>query len=99
MLEASLNRAYELTRSIADAVSQDDWLAASQLADERSPLLMSLRREQSDEALAVIREIQSIDSAVMQRVGGAREAMTSRFQDAQRRVAAASFYQKTGQLR
>ena len=99
MLEASLNRAYELTRSIAEAVSQDDWLAASQLADERSPLLMSLRQEQTDEALAVIREIQSIDSAVMQRVGGAREAMTSRFQDAHRRVAAASFYQKTGQLR
>lgn len=99
MLEASLSRAYALTRSIAEAAAQDDWLAASQLADERSPLLMSLRPEQTDEALAVIREIGLIDTAVMQRAGGARDMMASRFQDAQRRVAAASFYQKTGQLR
>lgn len=99
MLEASLARAYELTHSIAEAVAQDDWLAASRLADERSPLLMSLRPEQTDEALAVIREIQVMDTAVMQRAGGAHDMMTSRFQDAQRRVAAASFYQKTGQLR
>lgn len=99
MLEQPLARAYELTRSIAAAASQDNWLGAAELVEQRSPLLLSLKAEQTEEALAVIREIQMLDDAIMQRATGARETISDKFQEAQRRVAAAGFYQKTGQLR
>ncbi|MEA3118520.1 MAG: flagellar protein FliT [Paraburkholderia sp.] len=99
MLHAPLARAYELTCSIAVAADQDDWQIVSQLVDERSPLIMALGPEQPAQALAAIREIQRIDAAVMQRANGAREALARTFSEAQQRVTAAQFYQKTGLLR
>jgi flagellar protein FliT len=99
MLQAPLARAYELTRSIAAAAERNDWQSVSLFVDERSPLIMALGPEQTDEALAAIREIQRIDATVMQRANGAREALTRGFTEAQQRVSAAQFYQKTGLLR
>ncbi len=99
MLHAPLARAYELTRSIAAAADRDDWETVSQLVDERSPLIMALHPEQTAEALATIHEIQRIDATVMQRANGAHEALTRGFSEAQQRVTAAQFYQKTGLLR
>lgn len=99
MSDTSLSRAYALTRSIAEATEAGDWLGAARLVDERSPFIRAIGKEQSEEGLALVREIQRLDAAVMQRAGGARDMVTTRFNEAQRRVAAASFYQKTGQLR
>lgn len=99
MLHAPLARAFELTRSIAAAADRDDWASVSQFVDERAPLIMALRPEQTAEALAAIREIQRIDASVMQRANGAHEALSRSFSEAQQRVTAAQFYQKTGLLR
>jgi hypothetical protein len=94
-----LARAYELTQTMAVAIEAGDWQFASSLAEERSPLLMALAPAQSDAALATIRAIQAIDERIMGRAADARGEMETSHVDAQKRIAAASFYQSTGQLR
>ncbi len=99
MVTESLARAYELTRTLVTAVESGDWQLASDLVEERSPLIMTLERDQTDESLATIRTIQQMDTAVMSRARHAHEAMSSEFNDAKQRIAAAGFYQTTGKLR
>lgn len=99
MVSASLTRAYELTRTLVVAVEAGDWQLASDLVAERSPLIMALGRDQDDESLAAIRSIQEMDASVMGRAHNAHAAMSSEFADAKQRIAAAGFYQTTGQLR
>lgn len=99
MVTESLARAYELTRTLVVAVETGDWQLASDLVEERSPLIMALGRDQDDESLAAIRAIQEMDASVMGRARGAHAAISSEFSDARQRIAAAGFYQTTGQLR
>jgi hypothetical protein len=99
MVSESLARAYELTRTLVVAVESGDWQLASDLVEERSPLIMALGRDQNDEALAAIRAIQAMDDAIMGRAHSAHAAMSTEFADAKQRIAAAGFYQTTGQLR
>jgi flagellar protein FliT len=99
MVTESLARAYELTRTLVTAVESGDWQFASDLVEERSPLIMALERDQTEASLATIRAIQQLDTAVMSRARDAREAMSSEFSEAKQRIAAAGFYQTTGKLR
>jgi len=99
MVSESLARAYELTRTLVVAVESGDWQLASDLVEERSPLIMALGRDQDDEALAAIRAIQAMDDSIMGRAHSAHAAMSTEFADAKQRIAAAGFYQTTGQLR
>jgi hypothetical protein len=99
MVSESLARAYELTRTLVVAVESGDWQLASDLVEERSPLIMSLNRDQDEESLAAIRAIQAMDASVMGRAHSAHAAMSTEFADAKQRIAAAGFYQTTGQLR
>ncbi|QCP47754.1 flagellar protein FliT [Trinickia violacea] len=98
MTQESLSRAYELTKTIASAVEAGDWLFASDLADERSPLLMTLGPTQTPEALATIRAIQEIDATITRKTHDEREAMMSRQSEAMKRIAATSLYNTTGKL-
>ena len=63
MSNESLTRAYELTRTLVAALDAGDFAFAADLAEERSPLLMSLEREQTDEDLALIREIMALNES------------------------------------
>jgi flagellar protein FliT len=94
----SLSRAYELTQAIHSAVAEGDWPRAAELAEVRSPLLMSLTAVQSPEALAMIRAIQGLDAGIERTAHDGREAMASRQNDAMKRIAAANLYQTTGLL-
>ena len=99
MVSESLTRAFELTRTLVAAVESGDWQFASDLVEERSPLIMGLAPDQSDESLATIRAIQEMDASVMSRARDAHALMSTEFSDAKQRIAAAGFYQSTGQLR
>ncbi len=99
MVSESLARALELTRTLVAAVEAGDWQFASDLVEERSPLIMGLGPDQSDESLATIRAIQDMDAAVMGRARDEHAAMSNEFSAAKQRIAAAGFYQSTGQLR
>jgi flagellar protein FliT len=98
MLQESLSRAYEMTQTIAAAIDAGDWLMASDLADARAPLLMSLTADQTPEALATIRAIQELDAVITRRTQEEREALMSRQSGAMKGIAAASLYQTTGKL-
>ncbi len=99
MVSESLTRAYELTRTLAVAVESGDWQFASDLVEERSPLIMALGRDQDEASLATIRAIQEMDATIMSRAHTAHAAISNEFSDAKQRIAAAGFYQSTGQLR
>jgi flagellar protein FliT len=93
-----LDRAYSLTQAIESAAAQGDWLQAATHADERSPLLMSLQREQTPQALALIREIQRIDAAVAQRAQTGQEQLVTQHNESLKKIQATSLYHKTGML-
>ncbi|WP_206950690.1 flagellar protein FliT [Trinickia acidisoli] len=99
MQNESLSRAYELTRTLVAALDAGDFGFAADLAEERSPLIMSLTAEQTDEALVMIHEIRDMNATIMQKASAARDAISARFSEAQRRVSAARQYQTAGQLR
>jgi hypothetical protein len=99
MSNASLTRAYELTRTLVAALDAGDFAFAADLAEERSPLLMSLEREQTDEDLAMIREIMAMNASIVDKAAAARDAVAATQNAAQQRVSAARQYLSTGQMR
>jgi flagellar protein FliT len=99
MVSESLTRAYELTRTLVAALDAGDFLFAASLADERSPLLMSLEREQTDEDLATIRAIMAMNASITEKAAAARDAVAATHSDAQQRAAAAGQYLSAGQMR
>jgi flagellar protein FliT len=98
MSNESLSRAYELTQAMNAAAAEGDWLYAAELADTRSPLLMSLTADQTPEALATIQAIQDIDAEIERIAQRGRDALMSDMHASMRRVEAVSFYQATGRL-
>lgn len=99
MSNETISRAYELTRTLVAALDAGDIGFAADLAEARSPLLMSLVREQTDEDLAMIREIVAMNETIMAKASTARDAIATTFNDARQRVSAARQYLAAGQLR
>ena len=101
MSNESIARVYELTRTLVAALEAGDVTLAADLCDERSPLLMSISRDQAqtDEDLAMIREIVAMNTAIMDKASTARDAISTAFNQAQQRVSAAHQYAVAGQLR
>jgi flagellar protein FliT len=99
MPQESLTRAYELTRTLLAAIEAGDWQFAGDISKERSPLLMSLGPDQSDEGLAIIREIQAMNAVIIEKARQARDACAARFTDGRRRIDAARLYRATEGLR
>ena len=99
MSNESLTRAYELTRTLLAALDAGDFAFAADLAEQRTPLLMSLQREQTDDDMATIREIMAMNEAIVGKASAARDAVAATHIDAQQRVTAARQYLSTGQMR
>ena len=97
----SIERVYELTRTLVAALEAGDVSLAADLSDERSPLLMSLSRDQAqtDQDLAMIREIVEMNATIMDMASTARDTISATFNQAQQRVSAAHQYVVAGQLR
>ena len=94
----SLTCALDLTHALDAAVSQQDWLRASAIVAERSTLLMSLKPEQTPEALAKIRTIQRMDAAITAQARRGMEQLTAQHGEAMQRIKSVSLYQATGML-
>ena len=99
MPNESLARAYELTRTLVAALDAGDFAFAADLAQERSPLLMSLEREQTDEDLVKIREIIAMNASIVDKASAARDVAAQTHSDANHRVSAARQYLSTGRMR
>jgi flagellar protein FliT len=87
-----LEQVFALTQAIEQAASLADWQQAARLAEERSPLVMSIRAQQQPAALALIRQIQTIDVAVMEEARQARAGLETEYRAAMERSMAASQY-------
>jgi predicted transcriptional regulator len=99
MSQASLARVYELSQALVAALEAGDWQSAADVSKERAPLLMSLTADQSEEGLAMIREIQAMNAVIIGKAREARDICSSRFSEARRGLEAARLYRKTQRLR
>ncbi|PMS37498.1 protein FliT [Trinickia symbiotica] len=99
MSQEVLARAHELSRTIVAALEAGDWQIAADVSKERAPLLMSLAAGQSEENLAMIREIQAMNAVIIEKAREARDMCSSRFSEARRGIEAARLYRKTQRLR
>ena len=93
-----LTRVWELTQAIEHAATMSDWSNAARLAEERSPLLMSLSASQTCDAMATIRRIQAVDAAIMADAKTTRRELHAEFQVALRGTEAAGQYGQVAQL-
>ncbi|WP_235851079.1 flagellar protein FliT [Paraburkholderia piptadeniae] len=94
----ALTRVVQLTHEIHDAVRQRDWLRAEMLVSERSPLLMSLTREQSPHALVMIREIQTLDEQISEAARVGLDTLTQENAKARQRIQSVRQYHAVGML-
>jgi flagellar protein FliT len=88
-----------LTEEIDHAARIADWQRAAYLAEQRSPLLMSVGAEQSPEALALIRRIQAMDSVTLREAATAQVELASEYRTAMERTNAASSYNSMALMR
>lgn len=98
MTTDALNHALHLTEAMQSATALRDWERVAALADERSPLLMSLSPEQTPAALDTIRRIMDIDASIAQDAQTDRDRLAQQFTESRNRIRAASAYQTTGML-
>ncbi|KXV15696.1 hypothetical protein CR51_02525 [Caballeronia megalochromosomata] len=93
-----IQNAWALTEAIDEAVSQEDWTRAAELAQARAPLVMALQAEQPAEALAVIRKIQASIEAVATRAQSAQSALSTTYRRSMDGAKAASRYHQAARF-
>ncbi|KUZ15974.1 hypothetical protein WL88_02265 [Burkholderia diffusa] len=98
MTTDTLSRAFELTRAMQSAADARDWVRVAAIADERSPLLMSLSGKQTPNALDRVRQIMAIDASITKDAQADRDRLAAEFAQSQERIRAARLYQNTGML-
>lgn len=96
--KALIEQVHKLTQDIGHAAAVADWPNAARLAEERSPLLMSIGPTQDPAALALIRRIQATDAAVLDAAGTARVELQAEFNQSRRQADAASQYLKAARF-
>ncbi|MXN77235.1 flagellar protein FliT [Burkholderia sp. 4701] len=94
----TLSRAFNLTRDMQSATDARDWARVAALADERSPLLMSLSRDQTPDVLDLVRQIMAIDASITEQAQADRDRLAVEFAQSRDRIKAAGLYQTTGML-
>ena len=80
------------------ASTSSDWLRAEMLVSERSPLLMSLKQEQPPHALALIREIQTLDEQISEAARAGLDTLTQENAKARQRIQSVRQYHTVGML-
>ncbi|RKT25465.1 protein FliT [Paraburkholderia sp. RAU2J] len=93
-----IDRIWELTKSIEQAAAVADWERAAQLADERSPLLMSLDAQQAPAALDVLRLVHEIDTRIAAEAQLAQSELAAEYQASMRATRNVSQYQRIAQF-
>lgn len=95
---STIERIWQITKAIEHAAAVGEWEDAARLADERSPLLMSLPAAPAPAVLATLREVQAIDAAVAQAAQAAQHTLNTEYRAAMQATRNASLYQKVAQF-
>lgn len=93
-----ISQAWDLSQAIEVAAVGGNWPLAARLAETRSPLLTALAAEQSPDALATIRRIQSSIAAVTQAAEIAQGALVANHRRSMERANAAGLYQQASRF-
>ncbi|WP_321879618.1 flagellar protein FliT [Paraburkholderia bannensis] len=94
----SIERIWQFTKAIEQAAAVGEWERAAELADARSPLLMSLGARQTPGVLAQIKEIQAIDARVADAAQVAQKTLGAEYQASMRATRNVSQYQRIAQF-
>ncbi|WP_233803999.1 flagellar protein FliT [Paraburkholderia sp. HP33-1] len=95
MSQAELvGRVFDLTEAISLAGQLADWQRAAGLAEERSQLVRSIRREQDAESLQLIGRILEMNGAIANDARTYRDELTIEYQAAVARTQAAQQYNR-----
>jgi flagellar protein FliT len=89
---------YELTNAIEQATHLADWQRAAELAQERSPLLMSITAEQEPAALDLIRRVQTVDHRTLADARHSQAELETEYRAAMDRSKAASQYHRVARF-
>ncbi|WP_144157182.1 flagellar protein FliT [Paraburkholderia sp. BCC1885] len=89
-----VTQVYELTKAIEHAASLADWRRAAAIAEERSPLLMSITAEQEPAALELIRRIQTVDHTTLADARQSQMELATEYRAAMDRTQSVSQYHR-----
>jgi flagellar protein FliT len=93
-----VEQVYELTKAIEQAARLADWQRAAEIAEERSPLLMSITAKQEPAALELIRRIQTVDHTTLADARQSRDELETEYRAAMERTKAASQYHRVARF-
>ena len=94
----SIERIWQITKQIEQAMAVGDYQEAARLAGERSPLVMSLSAQQSPEALETLKAVIEIDSRVFANAQLAQRDLTAEYTEVMQATRGVTRYQRVAQL-
>lgn len=95
---APIERIWQITKDIEQAAAVGEWEKAAELANERSPLLMSLSEKQTGTALDVLKQVHAIDTRVAAVAQSAQTALSAEFRMAMQATRNVNQYQRVAQF-
>lgn len=95
---APIDRIWQITKDIEQAAATGEWEKAAELANERSPLLMSLPAQQTGAALDVLRQIHAIDTRIAAEAESAQSALSAEYRSAMQATRNVNQYQRVAQF-
>jgi flagellar protein FliT len=93
-----IDRIWQITKSIEQAAAVGEWMQAAELANERSPLLMSLRAPQTGAALEVLKQVHAIDTRITAEAQTAQTALSAEYRAAMQATRNVNQYQRVAQF-
>jgi len=90
----TIDRIWQITKAIEHAAAVGEWEDAARLANERSPLLMTLRAPLAAAALDTLREVHAIDLNVASAAQAAQTTLNTEYRAAMQATRNAGLYQK-----
>lgn len=95
---ADIDRIWQITKAIEQAAAVGEWEQAAQLANERSPLLMSLGAQQTPVALDVLKQVHAIDARIAQAARNATNELNIEYRAAMQATRNVNQYQRVAQF-
>ncbi|QGZ55923.1 flagellar protein FliT [Paraburkholderia acidiphila] len=95
---APIDRIWQITKDIEQAAAVGDWEKAAELANERSPLLMSLSAQQAGAALDVLKQVHAIDTRIATEAESAQSALSAEYRCAMQATRNVNQYQRVAQF-
>ncbi|WP_321937051.1 flagellar protein FliT [Paraburkholderia sp. J8-2] len=95
---APIDRIWQITKDIEQAAAVGEWEKAAELANERSPLLMSLAPKQTGAALDVLKQVHAIDMRIAEAAQSAQTALSAEFRTAIQATRNVNQYQRVAQF-